>query len=247
MLFFLRQVRRKLMNENKISTYLLYSVGEIILVVIGILIAVQIDGWNEDRQKRNEELDSYQDIIDDLKKDAERFNNRIQFAKAHLDCFYRLNAVSKGEAFDNTGLYDFIVMTITFDPTTKSNHQSTIQDLSDLEIRSLINLYFANEYRVVEASEEFNKLITEVSRPYVLEEMNAFSNDGVFIENKYVFPPTLGKPTLDREKVKELVKNPKFIAIISELRMSAGLFLAELQSLNDANTGLVEKLQSKLK
>ena len=98
-----------------------------------------------------------------------------------------------------------------------------------------------------EASEEFNTLITEVSRPYVLEEMNAFDNKGVFIEDKYVFPPTQGKPSLDRQKVKELIKDPKFIAIISELRMSAGLFLAELQSLNDANARLVEKLESKLK
>ena len=55
MRFLLRQIRRKLMNENKASTYLLYALGEVFLVVIGILIAVQIDNWNEARKESNQE------------------------------------------------------------------------------------------------------------------------------------------------------------------------------------------------
>jgi hypothetical protein len=58
MLFLLRNIRRKLMKENKITTYLLYAIGEIFLVVVGILIAVSIDDWNEDRIVKRE-LDSY--------------------------------------------------------------------------------------------------------------------------------------------------------------------------------------------
>jgi len=41
------------MNENKVTTYLLYALGEIILVVVGILIAVQIDEWNKDQEARS--------------------------------------------------------------------------------------------------------------------------------------------------------------------------------------------------
>ncbi len=50
MLFFLRKIRKKLVKENKLVTYLLYSIGEIILVVIGILIAISIDDWNQERE-----------------------------------------------------------------------------------------------------------------------------------------------------------------------------------------------------
>jgi len=50
MLFLLRNIRRKLMSENKVITYMLYAVGEIILVVVGILIAVQIDNYRQDLQ-----------------------------------------------------------------------------------------------------------------------------------------------------------------------------------------------------
>lgn len=48
MLFFLRKVRQKLLAKNKLTTYVLYAVGEILLVVVGILIAVSIDHWKED-------------------------------------------------------------------------------------------------------------------------------------------------------------------------------------------------------
>ena len=52
MLRFFRQIRQRLITDNKFSKYLLYAVGEILLVVIGILIAIQVDNWNEERQEK---------------------------------------------------------------------------------------------------------------------------------------------------------------------------------------------------
>jgi len=48
-----RKIRQKLLSENKFSQYLLYAIGEIILVVIGILIALQMNIWNQDRKDNN--------------------------------------------------------------------------------------------------------------------------------------------------------------------------------------------------
>ncbi|MEQ8238651.1 MAG: hypothetical protein RIA69_05530 [Cyclobacteriaceae bacterium] len=72
MLFFLRKIRRKLIStDNKIVSYLLYAIGEIFLVVVGIMIAVQLDNWNEQR-KDNEKLENYLKLVQlDLKKDIE--------------------------------------------------------------------------------------------------------------------------------------------------------------------------------
>jgi hypothetical protein len=53
MIKFFRKIRQKLLSENKFSKYFLYAIGEIILVVIGILIAIQIDNWNQDRIDSN--------------------------------------------------------------------------------------------------------------------------------------------------------------------------------------------------
>ena len=55
MITFLRKIRKKLLTENKLTQYLLYAFGEIVLVVIGILIALQINNWNEWKKERQKE------------------------------------------------------------------------------------------------------------------------------------------------------------------------------------------------
>ena len=69
MLKFFRKIRRNLLTQNKFSKYLFYAIGEILLVVIGILIALQINNWNNGRIERKEEEKSYlnirRQIIDD--------------------------------------------------------------------------------------------------------------------------------------------------------------------------------------
>jgi hypothetical protein len=68
MLFIFRQLRRSFFLPGKLRTYAAYAVGEILLIVVGILIAVQISDWNEDR-KAQVELDNY---IVQLREDVGR-------------------------------------------------------------------------------------------------------------------------------------------------------------------------------
>ena len=51
MIKFFRKIRQRLLTENKFSKYLLYAIGEIILVVIGILIALQVNNYNEAKKQ----------------------------------------------------------------------------------------------------------------------------------------------------------------------------------------------------
>ena len=55
MIKFFRKIRQRLLTENKISRYLIYAIGEIILVVIGILIALGINNWNEGKKENREQ------------------------------------------------------------------------------------------------------------------------------------------------------------------------------------------------
>jgi len=54
MINFFSKIRKKLAAENKVMAYMRYAIGEIVLVVVGILIALQINNWNEERKKENE-------------------------------------------------------------------------------------------------------------------------------------------------------------------------------------------------
>lgn len=69
MIKFFRRIRQRLLTENKISKYLLYAVGEIILVVIGILIALQINNWNQNQNEQNKIKEYAASLIQDLEGD----------------------------------------------------------------------------------------------------------------------------------------------------------------------------------
>ena len=77
MLTLFRRLRLKLLKENQIGQYLKYAIGEILLVVIGILIALQINVWNQSRVNRKME----KDIISSLNKD---FRANKKAVKKHL-------------------------------------------------------------------------------------------------------------------------------------------------------------------
>ena len=70
MLFLLRKIRRKLMEKNKFTTYLLYAIGEIVLVVIGILIAVSINNWNQQLKNDKRISQALTFLTNELKEDS---------------------------------------------------------------------------------------------------------------------------------------------------------------------------------
>lgn len=67
MIRFFQKLRRQLLTHNQVNRYLLYALGEVFLVVIGILIALQIDTWNEERKDRLAE----KGIIENLRQEFE--------------------------------------------------------------------------------------------------------------------------------------------------------------------------------
>ena len=74
---FFRNIRQSLLMKDKISKYYKYAFGEIILVVIGILIALSINNWNEARKNRIEQLILINNIIEDLRLDSIHINKSL--------------------------------------------------------------------------------------------------------------------------------------------------------------------------
>lgn len=78
MIKFFRHIRKKLLKENNFSRYTLYALGEILLVVVGILIALQINNWNEERKQRAEEIKLLQNFKTSIEADTARVNYFIR-------------------------------------------------------------------------------------------------------------------------------------------------------------------------
>jgi hypothetical protein len=94
MIKFFRKIRQNLIIENKTSKYFKYAIGEIILVVIGILIALQLNNWNTDRISRLEELKLLKEMHHNLESDLEdciwNINKNKDLHKSNLAVLHHL-------------------------------------------------------------------------------------------------------------------------------------------------------------
>ena len=66
MIKFFRKIRQQLLAENRFGRYVIYAFGEIVLVVIGILIALQINTWNESKENKKWERQFLEDLSIEL-------------------------------------------------------------------------------------------------------------------------------------------------------------------------------------
>ena len=78
MIKFFRSLRRKLLDGGNLKRYLLYAIGEVILVVIGILIALQLNNWNESRKETVIEVSILKELVSDLNSDLTSLNEDKQ-------------------------------------------------------------------------------------------------------------------------------------------------------------------------
>lgn len=65
-----RKIRQKLLTENKFSKYLIYAIGEVVLVVIGILIAISLNNWNIENGNKKTVTKNSKILIENLEKDS---------------------------------------------------------------------------------------------------------------------------------------------------------------------------------
>ena len=84
MIRFFRNIRKKLALENKVSSYLRYAIGEILLVVIGILIALQVNNWNQERKNQNQERNFLLRLQADINTDVENISSSIHANKTRM-------------------------------------------------------------------------------------------------------------------------------------------------------------------
>lgn len=136
------------MEKNKIRTYFLYAIGEIALVMIGILLALQVNNWNQERQKRTEETYYLEKLIENLEADSAIVqelitaqSNMVIMLDSALYMMVNKHAFEAGK-FNNhlnamLGVSTFTQNSVTYDNLIASGKISYITD------QQLINALFA--------------------------------------------------------------------------------------------------------
>ncbi|WP_228850953.1 DUF6090 family protein [Aegicerativicinus sediminis] len=156
--------------ENKTSKYLKYAIGEIILVVIGILIALQINNWNEDRKdiKRESGLLTY--ALETLKTDSLSIDSIITRTDRILKVHENLIRLSKKEILPKAvGNIDLIRASEPNVLITKKNSPNLPNEVKKLELKKVILDYFLAtewlEYTILNN----NAIIEQSVRPFLAE------------------------------------------------------------------------------
>lgn len=149
MIKFFRHIRQHLVSENKFSKYLLYAIGEIILVVIGILIALQINNSNEASKARKQELHYLKNLKTDLELNIAELDSYIAIRNSSIESANKVIAYFEGEpltdledfAFHTTNVYiwqKFTQQDNTFQELVNSGNLALIS--SDSIKNGLLNL-----------------------------------------------------------------------------------------------------------
>lgn len=149
MIKFFRKIRQKLVSENKFSKYLLYAIGEIVLVVIGILIALQINNKNQERINRDYELTMLREIRDALEKDISNMEGGLKTIEDLKQSVIKLTTVRNEPTYPYDSLvYHFtkvrrggIALVINYSPY-ESIKSTGLDKISNSQLRnSITNLY----------------------------------------------------------------------------------------------------------
>lgn len=181
MIKFFRKIRQRLLTENKFSKYLIYAVGEIFLVVIGILIALSINNWNDRRKKTNLKANYIESLKSDLSADLDYF--KIQIASDSTDLAKMLsfskrlsNSATTMDTLIQIARYEFL-------PFTDINNELNMSTINSLISTENINVFNRNtsELLIKFNNEQLNS-INMVDRNDEL-----YFNSVVVYRNKYPF------------------------------------------------------------
>jgi hypothetical protein len=156
MIKFFRKIRHKLLTENppkrsgsvragKFSKYLIYAIGEIILVVIGILIALQINNWNENRKDRKQERLLLINLQKEFTKNLNQLSLDHEINLNSLDGLYDILSTDlqtlKPQEIDE--LVGKAVVFATFDPGTGYINQAINSGKLDLIQNDSLKMYLS--------------------------------------------------------------------------------------------------------
>ncbi|AVI52184.1 hypothetical protein C5O00_13880 [Pukyongia salina] len=176
MIKFFRKIRQRMLSENKFSKYILYAIGEIFLVMIGILLALQVNNWNTAKVATKKERGILTELSSGLKLDKSILENALRKDSLDLIGLYRLDSLLTYPEYDNNTDVNKLfgkVYGFRFERVNTAFYEdlksSGLQVLKDDEIRLAVVKLFEDNYVVLGDLLDLERSVNQVNRPYFLE------------------------------------------------------------------------------
>ena len=235
MIKFFRKIRHELLAENRFSKYLVYAIGEIVLVVIGILIALQLNNWNESRKSFDAELKLYSKLLTDLNESYSLTLVKIENNKRRQDVHYHVYNESKGRAsYDSTIHYNELLWIHPYYMEIEEKYGNSIISLTNDKIRDLLKDYISHEKATQNAYDVWNEMKLLRLRPY-FRKHGIHNVEPAFNDQPYPMTSLFEMDLIEHSKLEEQYGTMEMEELLFELRYQTSWVYTTLERLNDAN------------
>ena len=228
-----------MINDNKISKYLLYAIGEIVLVVIGILIALQINNANEIRKNQITESKYIEEMLEDFEINLQSSEKSLSALYRDLPALIELLKQSTLEtptvSIDSINKMFSFMQSMPFYSSTDRVYNNIMGSgdlklITSSELKTALSNYYKalNVINIVQSTHEM--VLVQQVQPYIIENLDF---QAVFFKriNDYELPPPK-----EMNRIMEVLKDRKFRSVVVTK-------LAILEDLLQQNL-IMEKLNS---
>lgn len=227
MIKFFRKIRQSLLSENRFSKYLLYAIGEIILVVIGILIALQINNWNEQRKENIREQALLKRLEIEFIANREQLQDKIEFRTNLIEsCERILLNFNNPDSVTRKDILNQIsnLLPSTYDPIQNDLVSSgTIEILKNEELKQLLVNWSTDVIQLKEVEQMYLRYFEQNTYAYLTKTglhrdiAYIFWNEGPsnLLEQKQIKNPIPGVSKLNTITKEDLLTDPELEGVVA--------------------------------
>ncbi|MDT0557841.1 DUF6090 family protein [Ichthyenterobacterium sp. W332] len=239
MIKFFRRIRQNLIMENKTSKYFKYAIGEILLVVIGILIALQINNWNENRKLKLNEKYIIENLIEDLQSDYNNYETNKRGLEDQLKLVDQLIEVPANKIIDKTSYLHQLrwggnIVSIAFE-------ENISKEIVNKDIQEAIKIYYRNQKTTITEATVYWEVVRDLVRPFLRK--HGIHNSKSVKELNY-YADDIDIELLIEEKLTAHYGSEEFEQILFELRLKGGGLINLLDKLSKSNRELTNVLKA---
>jgi hypothetical protein len=255
MIKFFRRIRQKMLTENKFSKYLIYAFGEIVLVVIGILIALQINSWNQNKQNRKQEQLILSQLLKEYSNNLNQIEQKIDIRNDILNSSFKLlkYRTEKPELIlqDSLNVHlSRISIRPTFDPQLSVSNElinsGKLYLLENIDLRNNITSFSSYLSELSEEELIIVKLTEERLIPFLIENYQIGGMQMIFMEDKQIRRKFAIGSLKEYQSTKDLVSKSDFKPLLIHPDFEDYLFqmISYTRYTNEQSEGVKEKIES---
>ncbi len=254
MIKFFRKIRQNLLSENKFSKYLIYAIGEIVLVVIGILIALQINNWNEKQKAKLKQVNLFENLKIDFNTRLNELNEMMNGKSESILAISELNKIiAKKQPKPKDSLFDFLLSRTVngykfnedFKMLDVVFYTGLINEVDNQELKRQLIEWPQLVEEMLEEQRMHNNLIDNRLVPFYSEKVSMRDIYEKFNFRQYNLSE--GQLVTLKKDYSKLLANPLFENFLAESEILIRISLKDIKNLISTAEKIIKLIDAELK